>query len=68
MSMVDPSRRLDEAQTEILQTMRDLVAHTDDTVWLSDTETVMERLAYLFEVVGGDRRVLMAEWPEYFDA
>lgn len=66
--MIDHVRRLDEAQTEILTTMRDLVVHAEDTVWLTDTETVMERLAYLFEVVGGDRKVLMFEWPEYFDA
>lgn len=61
-------RRLDEAQSETLTAMRELLAHAEDTAWLTDTETVMERLAYLFEVVGGDRRVLMAEWPEFFDA
>lgn len=60
-------RRLDQAQSEILQAMRDLVAHAEDTVWLTDTETVFERLSYLYEVAGGDRQVLVAEWPENFD-
>lgn len=59
--------RLEETRLEILAAMRDLVANALDTVWLTDSETVFERLAYLYEVAGGDRKVLMSEWPEYFD-
>lgn len=61
------SRRLEETRAELLTAMRDLTANADDTVWLSDSETVFERLAYLYEVAGGDRQVLMSEFPEYFD-
>lgn len=58
--------RLAQVQGEILTALGDLVEHAEDTVWLTDGETVFERLAYLFEVAGGDRAALMARWPEYF--
>lgn len=61
------AQRLGEVRGEILIALRDLVEETEDTVWLSAGETVFERLAYLFEVAGGDRAVLVARWPEYFD-
>jgi hypothetical protein len=59
--------RLFAVRTEILTALGDLVEHAEDTVWLTDGETVFERLAYLFEVAGGDRAALMSRWPEYFD-
>jgi hypothetical protein len=59
--------RLAEVRIEILGAMGDLIEHADTTVWLTDDETVFERLAYLFEVAGGDRALLVARWPEYFD-
>lgn len=62
------SRRLEETRAELLTAMRDLAANADDTVWLTEGETVFERLAYLYEVAGGGRALLVREWPEYFDA
>lgn len=64
---VDAHARLDETRAEIMAAMRDLVEHGEDTLWLTDTETVFERLAYLYEVAGGDRKALVQAWPEYFD-
>lgn len=65
--MADLQRRLDETQAELLTALRDLVEHATDTLWLTDTETVFERLAYLYEVAGGNRVDLVREFPEYFD-
>lgn len=67
--MADPfelARRLDVTQAEILTAMADLVENATDTVWLTDGETVFERLAYLYETAGGNRDVLVQRWPEYF--
>lgn len=58
--------RLDETQAEIRNAMRDLCEHADDTVWLTQSETMFERLCYLYEVAGGDRDDLAKEWPEDF--
>lgn len=63
----DLQHRLEETQAEILAAMRELVEHAGDTAWLNDTETVFERLAYLYEMVGGDRVDLVREFPECFD-
>lgn len=65
--MADLARRLEETRAEILTAMRDLIEHADDTLWLTGTETVFERLAYLYEVSGGERINLVREFPEYFD-
>lgn len=59
--------RLEETQAEILSAMQSLTESATDTVWLTDEETVFERLAYLYEVAGGNRAILIARWPEYFD-
>lgn len=61
------TRRLDITQAEIMQAMADLVEGATDTVWLTDGETVFERLAYLYETAGGDRAALQSRFPEYFD-
>lgn len=60
-------RRLDETRDEIIKAMHELVEHADDTVWLTPWETVFERLAYLYEVAGGNRKELVLLWPENFD-
>lgn len=60
------TRRLDVTQAEIMQAMADLIEGSDDTIWLTDGETVFERLAYLYETAGGDRAALVGRWPEYF--
>ncbi|TVO57543.1 hypothetical protein [Denitromonas halophila] len=60
-------RRLSITQAEILAAMADLVEGATDTVWLTDGETVFERLAYLYETAGGDRADLVARFPEYFE-
>jgi len=65
--MTDLERRLSETRDEIIKAMTDLIESADDTVWLSDSETVIERLAYLYEVAGGNRNDLVLLWPEYFD-
>lgn len=59
--------RLAEVRIEIVGAMNDLIAHAEDTVWMTCRETVFERLVYLFEVAGGQRATLMERWPEYFD-
>lgn len=61
------ARRLDETRVELLSAMSDLVEGATETVWLTEAETVFERLAYLYEVAGGDRATLAERWPEYFD-
>lgn len=63
----DLERRLDETRAEIVLALRELVESADDTLWLTDSETVFERLAYLYEVSGGDRISLVREFPDYFD-
>jgi len=68
--MADPfelARRLDVTQAEIMQAMADMVEGATDTVWLTDGETVFERLAYLYETAGGNRAALVERWPEYFE-
>ena len=63
----DLERRLDETRAEIVLSLRELAESADDTLWLTDAETVFERLAYLYEVAGGDRIALVREFPAYFD-
>ncbi|MCK9308403.1 MAG: hypothetical protein M0P17_12855 [Methanoculleus sp.] len=50
----------------ILQAMRDLHDNATDTVWLTASETVFERLASIYGYAGGDPATLAAMWPEYF--
>lgn len=61
------ARRLAETRSEIFAAMADLVEGATDTVWLNGDETMFERLAYLYEVSGGDRSELIMRWPEYFE-
>ncbi|THF60918.1 hypothetical protein [Pseudothauera rhizosphaerae] len=60
------SGRLSAVRSEIFAALNDLVECAEGTVWLTDGETLFERLAYLYEVADGDRAVLAARWPEYF--
>lgn len=64
---MDDADRLAAVRIEILGALADLVDYAEDTVWLTEGETVFERLAYLYEVSGGDRSMLVERWPEYFD-
>jgi hypothetical protein len=50
----------------ILQAMTDLHSHAKDTVWLTEHETVFERLATIYGYSGGDVSVLAGLWPEYY--
>jgi len=53
-------------QEAILLTMRDLCENAQDTVWLTESETVFERLAEIHGIAGGGNERLAALWPEYF--
>lgn len=50
----------------ILQAMKDLHANAKDTVWLTEHETVFERLSTIYGYSGGDISVLVRLWPEYY--
>lgn len=53
-------------RAHILQAMKDVCESATDTVWLTDTETVFERLATIYSLAGGDNATLASMWPEYF--
>lgn len=50
----------------ILLAMKDLHANAKDTVWLTEHETVFERLSTIYKYSGGDISVLIDLWPEYY--
>lgn len=50
----------------ILQAMKDLHEHAEDTVWITGTETMFERLASIYGYAGGDVSILAQLWPEYY--
>ena len=50
----------------ILMAMKDLCANAKDTVWLTEHETVFERLASIYGYAGGEPATLSAMWPEYY--
>lgn len=56
-----------QARNDIHQAMVDLVEHAPDTLWLTATETVFERLAFIYMRAGGDRADLQRDFHEYFD-
>ena len=53
-------------QSAIIVAMRDLTTLADDTVWITEHETMFDRLATLYGIAGGDENVLAGIWPEYF--
>lgn len=53
-------------QEHILMAMRDLNDHATDTVWLTDHETVFDRLMSIYQHAGGDPLKLADAFPEYF--
>lgn len=57
---------IEQTRAALLQAMRDLEKHADDTLWIGPGETVFERLATIYLSAGGDPAALMAEWPHYF--
>ena len=50
----------------ILLAMRDLQDNATDTVWLTKSETVFERLASIYGYAGGDPATMAEMFPEYF--
>jgi hypothetical protein len=54
-----------KALNEILQTMRDLCKYSDDTVWITNIETMFDRLTRVYVLSGGTMEELHDEFPEY---
>lgn len=55
-----------EVTDELLLMMIDLHKYASNTFWLSPFETVFERLADIYIISGGDMKILIDKWPEYF--
>jgi len=53
-------------QHAIIVAMRDLCDNADDTVWITEHETMFERLCELHKIAGGKEETLAGIWPEYF--
>lgn len=51
---------------QILLMMEALEKNAADTVWLTATETVFERLCDIYLSAGGCQEELTARWPYYF--
>jgi len=54
-----------QMQEEILCTMQDLSESATDTVWVTETETMFDRLTELYLLAGGNLQRLQELWPEY---
>lgn len=50
----------------ILLAMKTLHESAKDTVWLTEHETVFERLATIYGYAGGEAATLAQMWPEYY--
>lgn len=50
----------------LVEAMTDLFDNADDTVWITDTETMFDRLASLYILAGGDVNIIHDLWPEVF--
>lgn len=57
---------LTATREHILLAMKDLHTNAKDTVWLTEQETVFERLATIYGYAGGDVSTLAQLWPEYY--
>ncbi|MDD3814411.1 MAG: hypothetical protein PHZ02_07170 [Desulfocapsaceae bacterium] len=53
-------------QSAIILAMKDLCENAKDTVWITNHETMFERLAQLHEMSGGKEETLAGIWPEHF--
>ena len=51
---------------QILETMTDLNNNSKDTIWVTDLETMFERLAFIYGLAGGDYEILHQKFPQYF--
>lgn len=49
----------------LLQMMQDLENNAEDTLWLTDLETVFDRLVEIYRETGGDRAKLAEAFPHY---
>ena len=55
-----------EVTDELLLMMIDLHSKDNDTLWLNNYETIFERLSHIYVLAGGDTKILIDKWPEYF--
>ena len=54
---------MSEILEDILIAMKDIQEHAEDTLWITNTETVFERLWEIYIVHGGDIKVLKEAFP-----
>lgn len=54
---------MSEILEDILIAMKDIQANADDTLWITNTETVFERLWAIYLTHGGDFDELKAAFP-----
>lgn len=59
--------KLEIMQGAIIQAMKDLCENATDTVWITDSETMFERLTELFFLADGNKNTLQKIWPEHFE-
>ena len=52
---------------QILILMSEIETNSSDTLWLTDLETIFERLSFMFVSSGGDIKILEKTWPHYFN-
>jgi hypothetical protein len=64
----DDSGSLVKVRSNLLQIMEDLhnPEKTSDTVWLTGTETLFDRVSVIYLNAGGSIDYLKQQWPEYF--
>ena len=51
---------------QLLEMMEALEENATDTLWLTASETVFERLCEIYLSAGGSQDELTARWPYYF--
>jgi len=56
---------MDKCCELLFQMMKDLVKNAEDVVWLTDIETVFDRLVDIYQTCGGDMNILHKEFPDY---
>ena len=59
-------KKLSKVQSEIIVTMEDLCNNADDTIFITDSETMFERLCFIYKTAGGEIGNLKKIWPQYF--
>lgn len=52
--------------SDLLTCIVDMCEHATDTYWVSNGETLWERMVSIYEKHGGDMEALKVKFPEYF--